>query len=114
MRKGSEVDQSGFERVSPSLSAAANAANVGEELGPIESLPKELGVLLVVAGIGGLLLPGPVGTPFLIVGGVILWPAAFQRVDRWFQKRLPGMHKAGMKQMKRFVSDLERRYPWTG
>ena len=48
---------------------------------PIEGLPKEVGVLLVVAGIGGLLLPGPVGTPFLLLGGVTLWPAAFRRVE---------------------------------
>ncbi len=98
MRKGTEVDQSGIERAVPSLSAAADPADVGEALGPIESLPKELGVLLVVAGIGGLLLPGPVGTPFLIVGGVILWPAAFQRVDRCFTEAISahahGRHEA--------------------
>jgi len=78
----------------------------------IQSLPKELGVLLVVAGIAGLLLPGPVGTPFLILGGVTLWPAAFRRVDACFQKRLPRLHHVGMIQIRRFVTDLERRYPW--
>jgi hypothetical protein len=113
MRKEIEVDQSESERGVPSSSTATGPANVDETLGPMESLPKELGVLLVVAGIGGLLLPGPVGTPFLIVGGVILWPAAFKRVERCFHKRMPRMHAAGMKQMKRFVTDLERRYPWT-
>jgi hypothetical protein len=108
------VDQSETNVGVPALRVATEPANGGETLGPIERLPKELGALLVVAGIGGLLLPGPVGTPFLIVGGVILWPAAFKRVEACFQKRLPRMHKVGMKQMKRFITDLERRYPWTG
>jgi hypothetical protein len=75
-------------------------------------VPKELGVLLVVAGVGGLLLPGPVGSPFLILGCVTLWPAAFTRVETWFEKRLPRLHHVGMIQIERFVSDLERRYPW--
>jgi hypothetical protein len=78
----------------------------------LPAFPKELGVLLVVAGIGGLLLPGPVGTPFLILGCVTLWPAAFSRVEACFEKRLPRLHKVGMLQVNRFVSDLERRYPW--
>src|SRR5208282_1409713 len=94
--------------------AVRQPADVDEETLRIDSAPKELGVLLVVAGIGGLLLPGPVGTPFLIVGGVILWPAAFKRVERYFHKRMPRMHAVGMKQMNRFITDLERRYPWTG
>ena len=107
------MDQAAIdEQVKPLPATTEDAANSGA-LGPLETLPKELGVLLVVAGIGGVLLPGPVGAPFLVVGGVILWPAAFKRVDRCFQKRLPRMHEAGMKQMQRFISDLERRYPWT-
>jgi hypothetical protein len=77
----------------------------------IEGLPKELGVLLVVAGIGGLLLPGPVGSPFLIVGAVTLWPAAFRRVEHCFERRLPRLHHLGMIQIRRFVTDLDRRYP---
>jgi hypothetical protein len=44
----------------------------------IEQLPKEVGVLLIVAGIRGILLPGPVGSPFLVLGAVILWPRAFR------------------------------------
>ena len=83
----------------------------GEDLAA--SVPKELGVLLVVGGIGGLLLPGPVGSPFLILGGVILWPAAFKRVESCFEKRFPRLHRQGMSQIARFVSDFERRYPWT-
>jgi len=84
----------------------------GQKGSPIPGVPQELGVLLVVAGIWGVLLPGPIGTPFLIVGGVILWPAAFRRVDRCLVKRFPRLHHLGMTQLKRLVTDLERRYPW--
>ena len=77
----------------------------------LESLPKEVGVLLIVAGIGGVLLPGPIGTPFLIVGGVVLFPKVFRKLDQKFQGRFPKLHQEGMKQVRRFVVDLERRYP---
>ena len=40
----------------------------------IEKLPTEVGILLIVAGLGGILLPGPVGAPFLILGGLSLFP----------------------------------------
>jgi hypothetical protein len=94
--------------------AVREPAGVDEETLRIQSAPKELGVLLVVAGIGGLLLPGPVGTPFLIAGGVILWPDAFSKVETCLQRRFPRFHRQGMLQMRRFVNDLERRYPWEG
>jgi hypothetical protein len=89
-------------------------AGVAEETLRIDSAPKELGVLLVVAGIGGLILPGPVGTPFLLAGGVILWPAAFKRMETCLQRRFPRFHREGVIQMRRFINDLERRYPWEG
>jgi hypothetical protein len=74
-------------------------------------LPREVGVLLITAGIGGLLLPGPIGSPFLLLGAVTLWPRLFLRVEMAFQRQFPGMHKQGMRQIKRFLADLERRYP---
>ncbi len=82
-----------------------------KELRRIRALPKEVGALLMVAGIGGVLLPGPVGMPFLIVGGVILWPKAFERVELLFQKRFPKTHHQSVRQIKRFLDDLENRYP---
>jgi hypothetical protein len=85
--------------------------DAAEEIQRIRALPKEVGVLLVVAGIGGLLLPGPVGTPFLIAGGVVLWPRAFEGVEIWFEKRFPKVHHQSVRQMRRFLDDLERRYP---
>jgi hypothetical protein len=77
----------------------------------LEKLPPEIGVLLVILGTAGLLLPGPVGSPFLIAGGISLWPSAFRKVEDWFQRVSPGLYDEGIRQMERFLADLERRYP---
>ena len=82
-----------------------------EEAELIGTLPKEVGVLLLVAGVGGILLPGPVGSPFLLLGAVTLWPRLFMRVELGFQKRFPNMHRTGTRQIHRFLADLDRRYP---
>lgn len=93
--------------------AAWPAADAGQ-VRRIEEMPKEVGVLLVVAGVGGVILPGPVGTPMLILGGVILWPAAFRRVETWFERKFPRAHHKSVRQVVRFLDDLERRYPRGG
>ncbi len=82
-----------------------------QDLDRISKLPKEIGVLLVIVGIGGILLPGPVGTPFLLLGGLVLWPGVFGRIDSAFHSRFPKIHGEGMRQMRRYVLDLEKRYP---
>jgi hypothetical protein len=87
---------------------ALGQAGDPEPLGPI---PKELAILFVVAGVGGVLLPGPIGTPFLIIGAVALWPRALEAADRGIRGRFPRAHRVGVRQVKRFVADLERRYP---
>jgi uncharacterized RDD family membrane protein YckC len=83
----------------------------GDGNGLVGVLPKEVGVLLIVAGIGGLLLPGPIGSPFVLLGAVTLWPRAFGKLELAFQQRFPGLHRRGTRQIKRFIADLERRYP---
>jgi hypothetical protein len=75
------------------------------------AVSQEIGTLLIVTGIAGILLPGPVGTPLLILGCVMVWPKAFERMDRLFAKRFPRAHQLGVLQSTRFLSDLERRYP---
>jgi hypothetical protein len=82
-----------------------------EQLELIGVLPKEVGVLLIVAGVGGMLLPGPVGSPFLLLGAVTLWPRAFMRLEIWFHRQFPKMHHTGTRQIHRFLADLDRRYP---
>jgi hypothetical protein len=72
--------------------------------------PKDLGLMLVSAGVIGVVLPGP-GVPALVAGGLILWPEAFGRVERWVQKRFPDTHRKGIGHINRFLADLERRYP---
>lgn len=74
--------------------------------------PKELGYLLLTAGAIGFVLPGP-GTPALLAGGLILWPEGFGKVQGWLQKRFPVVHRTGMSQLGRYISDLEARYPGT-
>jgi hypothetical protein len=68
-------------------------------------------VLLLVAGFGGLMFPGPFGTPFLVLGGVVLWPKAFGKVENYLRKRYPKLHHSGFRQINRFLDDLDRRYP---
>jgi len=90
-------------------------ADVGDPAPPepttlAAALPRELGVMLVSAGVIGMVLPGP-GTPALIAGGLILWPDAFGKAERWFQRRFPRTHRQGIGHINRFLSDLERRYP---
>jgi len=74
-------------------------------------LPSEVGVLLAMVGLGGIMLPGPVGSPFLLAGGLVLWPSGFGKAERWFQKRFPRMHREGVHQIERYLTDLEHRYP---
>jgi hypothetical protein len=77
----------------------------------LEKLPPEIGVLLVVVGVAGVLLPGPVGSPFLVAGGLALWPSGFQKLEDWMQKVSPRLYEEGIRQLERYLSDLERRYP---
>jgi hypothetical protein len=76
----------------------------------ISELPKEVGVMLIAAGIVGLILPGP-GTPAVIAGGLALWPNAFGKLESWLEGRYPEVHKEGMRQVRRYLRDLEKRYP---
>jgi hypothetical protein len=96
-----------------SVAAAGATSDDLEELERIKQMPREVGVLLIVMGIGGLLLPGPVGSPFVILGGVMLWPRAFARVEAAFARHFPRTHRQSVRQIRRFVDDLERRYPLT-
>jgi hypothetical protein len=92
----------------PCDAQAASSDEAAERI--LKSPPRELGVLLVSAGVAGFVLPGP-GVPALIAGGLILWPKAFGKMDGWFRHRFPAAHRTGMGQLGRFLSDLERRYP---
>jgi hypothetical protein len=77
----------------------------------IRDLPREFGVMLVSVGVLGVVLPGVMGAPALVAGGLVLWPSAFGGLDKWLRRRNPGLYHQGMKQLDRFLDDLERRYP---
>ena len=77
----------------------------------IKDLPKEFGVMLVSVGAVGVVLPGMMGAPAIIAGGLVLWPETFSGVEEWLQHRNPGLYHRGMQQLRRFLDDLERRYP---
>jgi hypothetical protein len=88
------------------LSAPAQDVSAFHELTPVrvERLPKEAGWLLITAGVVGLVVPGVIGTPFLLAGAVVLTPGGSKLLSRW------AGHSA-MRQIGRFLDDLERRYP---
>ena len=77
----------------------------------VEHLNKGVGWILISAGIVGMVVPGVLGTPFLIMGGLALWPGNRKRVERWRQGHSPKMFHGAMKQINRFLDDLEKRYP---
>jgi hypothetical protein len=91
------------------------------EFGPIGSITRrmestrrsltKIGVMLITVGVIGVLLPGPVGTPFLIAGGLVFWPKGFVRFELWVSRRFPRSHEIGLAQIERYLADLENRYP---
>ena len=77
----------------------------------VSQLPKETGWLLITAGVVGLVLPGILGTPFLLAGAVVLVPSGPQLLSRWVGRNPPKFVGSAMRQIGRFIDDLERRYP---
>jgi len=88
------------------MSEPAQDESAFDELTPVrvEQLPKEAGWMLITAGVVGLVVPGVLGTPFLLAGAVVLAPGGSKLLSRW------AGHSA-MRQIGRFLDDLERRYP---
>jgi hypothetical protein len=70
----------------------------------VEQVPKEAGWLLITAGVVGLVVPGVLGTPFLLAGALVLVPGGSKLLSRW-------AGRTAMRQVGRFLNDLERRYP---
>jgi hypothetical protein len=80
----------------------------------LATMPREIGVLLVTIGVFGMAMPGIVGTPALLAGGLMLWPRGFRSVNGWLRRRCPGIHGQGIGQLMRYLDDMERRYPVHG
>ena len=77
----------------------------------IQKLPHDIGWLLVTAGVVGVVMPGVLGVPFLALGGLILLPGTNRRAERWLTGHSPRIFKGSIRQINRFLDDLERRYP---
>jgi hypothetical protein len=77
----------------------------------IRRLPPEVGAVLMTVGVAGIVLPGPIGTPLFLAGGLVLMPGVFNRFERWIEKHYPKLHGHGMQYVDRFIDDFERRYP---
>ena len=94
----------------PADDAAADARHQ-ESMEMLGKLPPEIGMLLIISGIAGVLLPGPVGMPLLIAGGVTMWLKTFEPIERWFSRKFPVVHREGVFQIKEFITDLQKRFP---
>jgi hypothetical protein len=77
----------------------------------VEHLPREAGWMLVTAGVVGLIVPGMLGTPFLFAGVFVLVPGGSRLLLRWAGRNPPKFVHTAMRQISRFLDDLERRYP---
>lgn len=92
----------------PSVIAPPSAS---ADLPRLEALPKDVGWLLLGVGFAGFVAPGIFGLPFMVAGGLILWPKGAGRIQQRLARRHPKAYTAGMKQVGRFLNDLDRRYP---
>lgn len=95
--------------IEPETSLEADEATIRR----LEKLPPEVAALLMVVGVFGILLPGPVGSPFLIAGGLALWPTSFRKLEDWLHRMSPRLYAEGIRQLERYLADLEHRYPGT-
>lgn len=106
--------------------APESASGADETVGPealrqdaavvdrVEHLARDVAWVLITAGVVGIIMPGVLGTPFLIAGAAALWPGNRKRFQRWREGHSPKFFHGSMKQINRFLDDLERRYPKNG
>ena len=74
-------------------------------------LPRDVGWMMVSVGVLGVIVPGLPGAPFLIAGIAVLAPGGPRLLARWARHRPRGVMHAGVKQIGRWLDDMERRYP---
>jgi hypothetical protein len=79
----------------------------------VEQLPRGAGWLLITAGVVGLVVPGVPGAPFLLAGAIFLTPGGSRLLSRWAGRNPPKFVQSALRQISRFLDDLERRYPRT-
>jgi hypothetical protein len=77
----------------------------------IVNLPRDVGWMMVSVGVLGVILPGLPGTPFLLAGIAVLAPGGPRLLTRWAGRKPKGFVHISLKQIGRWLDDLERRYP---
>ena len=97
--------------VPPGVNASATATSDDQVLQRIANLPPDVGWMMISVGVIGVILPGLPGTPFLIAGAAVLAPGGPRLLTRWARRRPKGVVHAGLRQITRWLDDLERRYP---
>lgn len=74
-------------------------------------MPRDVGVMLLTVGLAGVVLPGIIGLPFMLAGGVILMPKTTQKLKRKLGVDNTPHGEFADRQINRFLDDLDRRYP---
>lgn len=76
----------------------------------IKRLSPEAAAAVIASGLIFWIVPGP-GTPLILAGGLRLWPRLFEKVTGKFQRHFPKGHSAGLEVLRRFLDDMESRFP---
>ena len=95
----------------PQVAWAARGEHGEDASFDVAHLPKEAGWALITAGVVGLVVPGILGTPFLLAGALVIAPGGPKLLSRWAGRNPPKFVHSAMRQIGRFLDDLERRYP---
>ncbi|MDD2769176.1 MAG: hypothetical protein PHT19_10595 [Methylococcus sp.] len=103
-----EASEEALEKTLETLDALVSERNTATR---VRHMPHDIGWLLMTAGVVGLVTPGVLGLPFLAMGGLVLWPGSGKRFEHWLNGQPPRLLKGSMKQIGRFLDDLEQRYP---
>jgi hypothetical protein len=99
------------DEVTHAASGAADAAADEAVMQRIANLPRDVGWMMISVGVLGVILPGIPGVPFLLAGGAVLAPGGPRLLTRWARRRPQGVVHGSLKQIGRWLDDLERRYP---
>lgn len=89
----------------------ADATTDQQIVSRIANLPPDIGWLMVSIGVLGVVLPGIIGTPFLVAGVAVLTPGGPKLLTRWAGNKPNGFVHKGLRQIGRWLDDLDRRYP---
>lgn len=108
-----QPDSSGFLPIPVMPRLESSADTEGDKLASrLKEMNRDIAWLLVGAGVAGIILPGLIGTPFFVVGVFALLPGSTARIERWRKKNSSSTAlNVAMKQINRFLDDLEKRYP---